>query len=381
MEIAWFTDTWLPARDGVVNSLLMFKKELEKRGHNIFIFAPGEKNAEEDNVFYYKSRPLKVYKNYRLSSISSIFSQRTLKIIKKIEPDIIHSHSPGVIGTHAVVASYKMKIPLFFTYHTFVDDSIYLFFSKEKTQEFVKKLLYKWLRWYFRRCYCIIAPSKYTAKALRKKIMERKIEVLPTGIDIEKFSGGDGSEIRRRYKDKKIILHVGRIVREKNLDLLIEAAPYILKRTDAVFIIVGEGPAKAELEEKVKRKNLQKHFIFTGFVKDEDLPDYYKSADVFVFPSIYETQGIVAFEAMAAGVPVAASTAKALPDFIKDGENGYLFDPYDAEECAEKVIEAMESKEIAKRASKFVMGYSIEKMTDRLLEIYSFGDYKNEGEM
>ncbi|KAA0012293.1 MAG: glycosyltransferase family 4 protein [Thermoplasmata archaeon] len=370
MKIAWFTDTWLPARDGVVNSLLMFKKELEKRGHDIFIFAPGERNDEKGNIFYYKSRPLRAYKNYRVSSLPSLFSRRTIKIVNKIKPDVIHSHSPGIIGIHAVIASYKLKIPLFFTYHTFVDDSVYLFFRKERTQEIVRKLVYKWLRWYFRRCSCIIAPSKYTAKILNEKIMEREIKVLPTGIDIEKFSNGDGSEIKKRYDGKKIILHVGRVVKEKNLDLLIEAAPYILEKMEAVFIIVGEGPAKEELEEKVRRMKLQEYFVFTGFVKDEDLPNYYKAADVFVFPSVYETQGIVAFEAMAAGVPVAASTAKALPDFIKDGENGCLFNPYNARECAEKIVKVMENKEIVRKASEFVKEYSIERMTDKLLDIY-----------
>ena len=370
MKIAWFTDTWLPARDGVVNSLLMFKKELEKRGHDIFIFAPGERNDEKGNIFYYKSRPLRAYKNYRVSSLPSLFSRRTIKIVNKIKPDVIHSHSPGIIGIHAVIASYKLKIPLFFTYHTFVDDSVYLFFRKERTQEIVRKLVYKWLRWYFRRCSCIIAPSKYTAKILNEKIMEREIKVLPTGIDIEKFSNGDGNEIKKRYDGKKIILHVGRVVKEKNLDLLIEAAPYILEKMEAVFIIVGEGPAKEELEEKVRRMKLQEYFVFTGFVKDEDLPNYYKAADVFVFPSVYETQGIVAFEAMAAGVPVAASTAKALPDFIKDGENGCLFNPYNARECAEKIVKVMENKEIVRKASEFVKEYSIERMTDKLLDIY-----------
>jgi len=370
MKIAWFTDTWLPARDGVVNSLLMFKKEFEKRGHDIFIFAPGERNDEKGNIFYYKSRPLRAYKNYRVSSLPSLFSRRTIKIVNKIKPDVIHSHSPGIIGIHAVIASYKLKIPLFFTYHTFVDDSVYLFFRKERTQEIVRKLVYKWLRWYFRRCSCIIAPSKYTAKILNEKIMEREIKVLPTGIDIEKFSNGDGSEIKKRYDGKKIILHVGRVVKEKNLDLLIEAAPYILEKMEAVFIIVGEGPAKEELEEKVRRMKLQEYFVFTGFVKDEDLPNYYKAADVFVFPSVYETQGIVAFEAMAAGVPVAASTAKALPDFIKDGENGCLFNPYNARECAEKIVKVMENKEIVRKASEFVKEYSIERMTDKLLDIY-----------
>jgi len=365
MKIAWFTDTWLPTRDGVVTSLLLFKREIEKMGHEIYIFAPGKENYEEDSVFYYKSKPFKKYANYRFVSLPSFFSKRTEKIIKRIKPSIIHSHSPGFMGIHALIVSYRMQIPLFFTYHTFIDDSIYLVIKDENFQNFARKLLYQWLKYYMKRCSCIIAPSNYTARYINEKIIERSIEIIPTGIDIKRFSGKN-----KKDNEKKIILHVGRIVREKNIDLIIEASPYILKKLDTTFLIVGEGPARKEYEEKVIKKGLEKNFIFTGFVDDEKLLNYYHSADVFVFPSIYETQGIVALEAMASGLPVVAARAKALPDFIRDGENGYLFDPYDAKEFAEKVIKAIDNKKVVEKGLEFVKNFSIEKMAGKLVGLY-----------
>ncbi|MBC7128836.1 MAG: glycosyltransferase [Thermoplasmatales archaeon] len=366
MRIAWFTDTWLPTRDGVVTSLLLFKREIEKMGHEIYIFAPGKENYEEDGVFYYKSKPFKKYANYRFVSLPSFFSKRTEKIIKRIKPNIIHSHSPGFMGIHALIASYKMQLPLFFTYHTFIDDSIYLVIKDKNFQNFAKKLLYQWLKYYMKRCSCIIAPSNYTARYINEKIIERSIEIIPTGIDIKRFSKGKN----KKDNEKKIILHVGRIVREKNIDLIIEASPYILKKLDTTFLIVGEGPARKEYEEKVIKKGLEKNFVFTGFVDDEKLLNYYHLADVFVFPSIYETQGIVALEAMASGLPVVAARAKALPDFITDGENGYLFDPYDAKEFAEKVIKAIDNKKVVEKGLEFVKNFSIEKMADKLVGLY-----------
>ncbi|MEM2935137.1 MAG: glycosyltransferase [Candidatus Thermoplasmatota archaeon] len=366
MKIAWFTDTWLPTRDGVVTSLLAFKKEIEKKGNEIYIFAPGKENYEEDNVFYYKSRPFKKYENYRFVSMPSFFSKRTEKIIRKIKPCVIHSHSPGFMGIHALIASYKTGIPLFFTYHTFIDDSVYFIIKDKNFQNFTKKLLYKWLKYYMKRCSCIIAPSNYTARYINEKIIERSVEIIPTGINIKRFS----KLKNKKNNEKKIILHVGRIVREKNIDLIIEAAPYILKKLDTIFLIVGEGPARKEYEEKVIKKGLEENFIFTGFVDDEKLLSYYNSADVFVFPSIYETQGIVALEAMASGLPVVAARAKALPDFIKDGENGYLFDPYDAMEFAEKVIKAIDDKKVVEKGLEFVKNFSIEKMAIKLVDLY-----------
>lgn len=369
MEIAWFTDTWLPNRDGVVTSLLLFKKTLEKKGHNIYIFAPGDRDKNEGKIFYYASKPFSKYPNYRITSVRTIVSARTRKIIKKISPDIIHSHSPGIIGLNAVISSYKFGIPLIFTYHTFLNDSIYLIFKGDGIQKIAEKLLNIWLRWYFRRCSCVITPSNYVANEI-KKFFDGDIKILPNGIEIDLFDKGKGEKIRKKYEGKKIILHVGRIVKEKNIDLLIESAPLVLKKYDAVFIIVGEGPARKELEEKVRKNGLEDYFIFTGFVSDEELADYYKSADVFVFPSTYETQGIVAFEAMSAGLPVVGARAKAIPEFIKEGENGYLSSPYDENEFAEKIIMAIENKEIGKRGREFVKNYSIERMADGLIEIY-----------
>ena len=373
MEIAWFTDTWLPNRDGVVTSLLAFKKVLERKGHIIYIFAPGEKNEERENLFLYKAKTFKPYPQYKFPSILSIFSPRTKRIIRKIQPDVIHSHTPGIMGIHAILASHAVDMPLFFTFHTFIDDSVYLLFKSEELQNLTKKFIYKWLRWYCSNCSCIIAPSNYAAKRLAS-ICKKDVKILPTGIELERFEKANGKKIRERWQGKKIILHVGRIVKEKNIELLIEAAPHVLSKIDAIFVITGDGPYKTTLQRMAKKKGLEEHFVFTGFVSDEELVSYYKAADVFAFPSTYETQGIVAFEAMAAGVPVVAARAKALPDFIKDGENGFLASPYDAKEFAEKIITAIENKEIARKARDFVKEYSIEKMADRLVKIY-------EGEM
>jgi len=370
MDIAWFTDTWVPNRDGVVTSLLSFKKVMEQEGHHIYIFAPGLRKKEEYGVFYYRAFSFPPYPQYRFPTPLSIFSRRSISLVRKIGVDIIHSHSPGTMGLHARIASSKTKIPMVFTFHTFIDDSVYLLFKNEKLQNASRNFIYKWLRWYTKKCRCVIVPSYYVKKRLEKIIGEREFEVIPTGIDIEKFSRGNGTAMRKKYGNKKIILHVGRVVKEKNIELLIKAAPHILKKMDAIFIIVGEGPHRKNLEEMVRKMNLAPHFIFTGFVEENELLDYYRAADVFAFPSTYETQGLVALEAMAAGVPVVGARAKAIPDFIKDGENGYLTNPYDALEFAHKIMEAMGDKEIIKRAKKFVEEYAIEKMAERLKEVY-----------
>lgn len=369
MKIAWFTDTWLPGRDGVVTSLTLFQRALEKKGHSVFIFAPGERNERDGNVIYYRAKTFAPYPDYRFPPLLSLFTRRTRKLVEEIHPDVIHSHSPGVMGIHAVMASHHCRIPLVFTYHTFVDESVYLLFKNETMQHLAQNLFYVWLRWYFRRCSALIAPSRYVAQRV-EELGGENVHVVPTGIEVDAFGEGCGERICRQYPEKKIILHVGRLVREKNIDLLIEAAPYVLEKEDAVFILAGKGPAHDYFEQRVHERGLDGHFVFTGFVDESTLLDYYRAADVFAFPSTYETQGIVALEAMAAGVPVVAARAKALPEFIIDGENGYLADPADAREFAEKIIMAMNKGDVRERAGKFVQQYHIEKMAEKLVEVY-----------
>lgn len=374
MKIAWFTDTWIPNKDGVVTSLLLFKGKLEEKGHDISIFAPSDHSYCENNIYYYKSKKFPPYPNYRFPLLRSLLSNRTLRIIKKIKPDIIHSHSPGVLGLHAVRASNEYEIPLLFTYHTLIDDSVYLLTSNTKGQKLAKKGVELWLKWYCGKCVEIIAPSQYAAQRI-KQYTNTDISIIPTGIDIKQFKEGNTKNIKKKYENKKIILTVGRIVREKNIKLLLDAAPLILKEVDAVFIIVGEGPEKPNLEKYALKKNLKNNVVFTGYISDSDLRSYYKAADAFAFPSTYETQGIVAFEAMAAKVPVVAVKSKAIPDYIIDGKNGYLVHPSNEKELAEKLLNALKNKEIIKSGYEFVKQYSIENMADKLSNLYE--NYEN----
>jgi len=374
MKIAWFTDTWLPTKDGVVTSILSFKGEIERRGHEIYLFVPGERDEDdfENRIFYYKSKPFKKYPDYRIAKICSLFGRRTKKIIEELNIDIIHSHSPAFMGVHGVIASHHYSIPLIFTYHTFLGDSVYLISSSPLIQKVAGKLLRVWLKWYFRRCDGIIAPSKAARDELQE-LADKEIEVIPTGIDIDRFARGDGKKARDEMglENEKIILHVGRVVKEKNLDLMVDAAPLLLKKVpDAVFVIVGNGPYKDALKQKVRQANLENSFIFTGFVEDEKLPDYYHAADIFAFPSKYETQGIVAIEAMAAGLPVVAARVRSLPEIVEDRRCGFLFDADDARDFAEKMAMALQSGKMAEEAKKTAATYSIKKCTDTLISFY-----------
>ncbi|MBS3772884.1 MAG: glycosyltransferase [Candidatus Thermoplasmatota archaeon] len=372
MDIAWFTDTWLPTRDGVVTSLQSFKKELEERGHRVYLFVPGTKNHDDldENIFYYKGRTFHGYPSYRVPPLHSLLTRRTERHIARIQPDIIHSHGPAVMGVHAVKASRCSNAPLLFTYHTMLEDSLHFVTTSPLAQAIVGRLLPIWLRWYFHRCQGVIAPSRAAAQEI-SHYANTTVEVIPTGVDLERFRTADGTAVRERHGlDGPVILHVGRIVQEKNLDLLVQAAPHILdKQPDAMFVVVGTGPYADVVQRHVEQQGLTERFLFPGFVSDEDLPGYYAAADVFAFPSTYETQGIVAVEAMATGTSVVAAAARSLPELIQDGENGFLFPPGSAEALANTILKALDA-DVTTEAKQTAERFSRERCTERLIGYY-----------
>ncbi len=372
MDIAWFTDTWLPTRDGVVTSLQSFKGELEERGHRVYLFAPGTENHDDldENIFIYKGRTFRGYPSYRVPPIRSLLTRRTERHIARIQPDIIHSHGPAIMGVHAVKAARHSNAPLLFTYHTMLEDSLHFVTTMPLTQAIVGRLLPIWLRWYFHRCQGVIAPSRAAAMEI-SRYSNVPIEVIPTGIDLQRFHQADGTRVRHRHDlAGAVVLHVGRIVQEKNLDLLVWAAPRILReKPDAMFVVVGTGPYAPAVQRHVEQKGLSDHFVFPGFVPDEELPGYYAAADVFAFPSTYETQGIVAIEAMVTGTAVVAAAARSLPELIRDGENGFLFQPGDMGALADRVIEALDA-DVEAAARRTAEEFSRERCTDHLVSYY-----------
>lgn len=381
MKIGIFTETYVPNTDGVVTSILSFQRELEKRGHDIYVFAPGKENANGVTTFWYKSTGMKEYPEFPIAVYPSIGRSRTLKLVRDNEIEIIHIQSPGLMGYRGVRTAKKLGVPAVITYHTTLTELTGYIPPVKKFPILdgpMRPLIWRASAWFFYQCRAVIAPSE----AIKKEILEncgkhvKKIFVVPTGVDVERFSGASGEEVREKHNlgGKKVILHVGRVVREKRLETIISAAPYVLKYApDAAFIITGKGPAMAEYKQLVEEKGLASNFIFTGYVPDEDLPKYYAAADAFAIASDTETQGLVVLEAMAAGKPIVAADARALPEFVKEGKNGALFRPRNPRSCAGAIVRVLKnSKKLSKNAKKTALEYSKEKCADRLMAVYKW---------
>lgn len=374
MKIAFFTDSFLPARDGVVTSILNTREELGRHGHETYVFCAGSGKAKKANkderVFYHRSAPFTPYPDYRVALFPFLSTGR----VRANKVDLVHVQTMATMGWAGIQAAESLKIPLVGTFHTLIPEATHYIPKSGAFKKITQNLAWRYLKWFYNHCRVTIAPSQTIKNELVKRGFKH-VEVVPTGIDVKKFRPGlDKERIRKKHGLGKgpVILHVGRIAKEKNLDVLIKSALMILEDyPDARFLVVGKGPALQAYEKMAHKEGISKKFVFAGFVPDEELPYYYAASDVFAFPSIFETQGLVAAEAMATGLPVAGADFLAIPEYVKNGVNGFLFKPHDSEDCANAVLKCIKQrKKLSKKARETAVKYSLEKCTRKLIGVY-----------
>ena len=376
LKIAFYTDTYKPSVDGVVTSIINFKKELERRGHKVYIFTSGDPNSrfitkEKDNVYVVRGIKFKNYPQYTLAA----FPFLTHFDVNRLGIDIIHAQTPFMMGFSSMIIARTNRIPLVGTFHTFFTEKSVIkeYASKNKyMQRVFTKYAWPYARFFYNRCNGVIAPSESVKNVLQKHGI-KNITVVPNSVDLKRFSPEvDGSALRKRLlgqRYKKMVLYTGRMSKEKKIDTLIKAARKI-KNKDVRFVMVGTGPFENHYKNMVERMGLSDRFLFEGYITDEMLPKYYAAADLFCMPSTFETQGIVSLEALASGKPVVAADYLALSDLIVNGKNGEKFKPGDSVECARKIEKVINNTDAYKITDRVAKEYSISSTTDRLLDFY-----------
>lgn len=373
MRIAFFTDTYLPSRDGVVTSILLAKTELEKLGHQVFVFAP-EPDAgahREADVHYFRSVRFRRYQGYRVP----IFPTNKCEILDELKVDVIHNHGLAFMALRSMFAGRTLKRPVVTTWHTNLTEAVRYYNFTGVPDDVAVRLIWIYMRSLLRRSEVVIAPTEAIRSELRSYAPDiRRLEVVPTGVDLERFSQQvDGTAVRSRYDlaGRKMILHLGRIASEKNLDLVLEGFANLSRRqAEVVLFVAGEGPAKERYVQRAKELGIADRTIFTGFVKDEELPAYYAACDLFTIASKFETQGLVVLEAMATGKPVVGIDFRAVAELIEDNKNGYLFQesPESWTAAVEKALRA--PPELKMEARRRAEHFSQTEGARRLVEIY-----------
>lgn len=339
MRIGLFTDTYLPDINGVVSSTVILKNALQRAGHTVFVVTnhSGSGIEMEDGVLQLPGLTLKGLYGYKMSSP---FQLRADAYIKNMNLDVIHLQTNFGVGIYGQTIAHSLGIPLVNTYHTMYED--YTHYINPRGFQGFEKISREAIRAASRNvcnhCQAIISPSVKTKEILTEYGVEAPIYVVPTGLDLTAFASAYEqpekiAQCRRKITedpDAKILLFLGRIAKEKSLEMPIEA---FLKSQDPKMhlAIVGAGP-----DEDYYRELASNHprIHFLGKADPSQVPFWYAGADAFVSASLSETQGMTYLEAMATGRMVFGRRDEVLNGLLQEGKTGYYFDS--AKELLEK---------------------------------------------
>jgi glycosyltransferase involved in cell wall biosynthesis len=383
MKIGMFTDSYRPYTSGLVRSLETTASNLLELGHEVYIFAPHyPRYAEKEaGVFRFVSVPSPRYPEF---TIALPFSLSLRSTIRRIGLDVVHVHSPFPMGQLGVWCARRSGLPLVFTYHTMYDQYMhYVPFARGLSRRIVRY----YLPAFCNRCDVVIAPTRIVGDLIGKQLRTR-VEVVPTGIETNEFNDADSGWLRRQFgigSETKILLHVGRLGKEKNIGFLLQAYRQIReKHPETCFVFVGDGPERERLKEEVWRLGLKTSVLFTGLLPRCHVIDSYSGADLFVFASVTETQGLVLGEAKAAGLPAVAVSALGAAEMVNDGVDGYLT-PLSLPLFTEKVLQLLENEPLrrtmAERARLESENISALNMARKLAGVYEEAAYCRNGKV
>lgn len=366
MRIAMFTNNYKPYIGGVPVSIEHLADALRKRGNEVYIFAPSyEGQVEEPYVIRYPSFPIKVAG----APIPNVLTGLFLKKVQELQIDVIHVHHPAIVGNVALAIRKKIGIPVVFTYHTRYEEYLHYIAGLEKAEQ-CTGLIQWYLKRFCNQCDMLIAPTKGIRDYLNEKEVDTPIGIMATGLPEDNYQPEEteAAKIREKYLGNADYLFctISRLAQEKNLMFQLEGLSRLksmLEITGKTFrhLIIGDGPLKKELQEKIDSLGLKENVYLIGKVENSKIKNYQAAADLFLFTSKSETQGIVLLEAMAVGTPVVAVDATGVCDIVENGKNGYLT-AENSTSWAEHIVYLMEKRDLresmGKEAKKTAWQYS-----------------------
>jgi len=359
-RIGLFTDTYLPGPNGVATSVYLLKRELRRMGHEAWVLAPEMPDADprEDWVVRVPSVPYPFFENQRLAMPSS----RLLPT----EFEIFHTHTPLFIGIWGARLAYRHRLPHVSTFHTHLEKYAHYIPGVATLDKYVG-IMQKVCQAFYNRADVVIAPTNPVKQLAESYAIEREIKVIPTGIDTDILESAP-DPVSPWPSGKRRLLHVGRLGKEKSVDVVIHALAEIRKESDAHLALVGMGPERDELERLAHRLGLGEHITFVGPVPYEKIGGYYRMAELFLFASQTETQGLVLWEAQAVGVPVVAVGAEGTLQGVEVGISGYLVQPGDYRAMAARALELLQNEPLRQRFSEGARRFADQRTARRVAE-------------
>jgi len=382
MKILIVGPTFYPDINGASYFTQRLAQYLYKNNHTVLVVAPSRfiHNESYDlngvSVFGIRSFPIFI-NGFRIAQ--SIFIENTLrKKIKEFSPDVIHLQSHLIFSKAVLKIAREMKIPIMGTNHFMPENLLHYLHLNKKSGNYVKQFAWKDFLKVFEELDAVTTPTETGAKLLTEIGLSKTATPISCGIDLKIFNPqNDGHYLKEKYNlpEKPTLLYLGRLDKEKNVNVLLKAFDLSLKKIDAHFVIAGLGAEEVNLRNLVRALKIKKSVTFTGFVSDKDKPNLYKIADCFIIAGIAELQSIVTMEAMASGLPVIAVDAMALPHLVKHQKNGFLFQLDDVESISEYIVNILSDEEMRNRMSKksleIIKDHDINKMINKYELLYN----------
>ena len=375
MRIGFFTVTYFPQVSGVATSIRTLKNELEKQGHEVYIFTTTDPDADEfeKDIVRMPSVPFISFTDRRIVVRGLWFAYQ---IAKELELEIIHTHTEFGTGFLGKMVANRLRIPVIHTYHTMYEDYLhYIANGKVVRPSHVKHFI----KMFVNHSTGVVCPSKRVVDTLKRYEVDVPMRIIPTGIDVSRFSRPDitkkdTDQLRDKlglHTDDLMILSLSRISYEKNIHVIVQQFPEVLMSyPNARLVIVGKGPYREDLEELSRQLGVEDYIQFTGEVPHEDVAYYYHAADYFVSASTSETQGLTYAEAIASGTQCIVEGNDYLNQLLNDESLGITFEQ-DADFSESFVSYVQQQIAIDPRVQqKKLMEISAERFGDEMIKFY-----------
>ena len=374
MRIGLFTNNYLPFCGGVSVSVETLRRGLEARGHEVWVIAPRARGAAPDPaVIRYPSVPAATYPEFALPlPVAPPVSRR----VRRLGLDVFHAHHPFLLGPAARRLARRAGRPLVFTYHTRYEK--YAHYVPVR-RPLVEAAAIRLSSSFAAAAAAVIAPSQAVRQTLAERGVGASVEVIPTGVDVASFRPGDPVAARRALAlaaADPVLLYVGRLDREKSVERLLLAFAHVQGTVPhARLVLVGHGTETARLQALARTLPAAGRIAFLPARPHADLPVCYQAADVFLFASETETQGLVLAEAAACGVPVVSVTGPGCDEVVRDGETGLLTKaepPALAEAAISLLVDGQRRRRMGRRAREIAeRDFDVRLQIDHTVALYA----------
>lgn len=379
VRVAMMTNSFLPFAGGVPISIDRLRQGLEQLGHEVLVVAPRYPEATRSSAREVRLPTLWRGRGRQPFVVANPFRRQDRARIRSFAPDVIHVHHPFWVGSLGLWMGRRLNVPVVWTYHTRLEH--YSHYVPVPGRLFRNFIAHYMVRRFANRCDLVIVPTQSAETYLRTIDVTAPVLVQPTGIDIHAAAPPDPQTVQAHrealgLQGKRVLISVSRLGKEKNLLFLLEGFRQVSRsHSEPVhLLLIGEGPFRPVLERRITQLGLEAQVTLVGRVSPDRVRDYYGLADLFVFASRSETQGMVLLEAMAFGLPVVAVRASGVNDVMRNEQTGYLTDE-NPEEWAARSVDLLQDaaryKRMSAEAIELARQFSLERVARTILDGYA----------